>query len=368
MLEKSSNPLIQTSKIGNIALGLILVFLVVWVLIIGQTIILPFMIALFLSFLLDPIVEQLTRWKIPLSIAVAITLLLAFVFLYLVGLLVYANIQIFVKQFPIYQDRLLSWLREIIHQVEYLLGEPLSIRDLKLNEYLVSLQSFSIAKNVLSSVGSFVTFMLKTLIVIIFIAYLLTGKRNINNKIKNAFPEGQAFRIITILDNVTNQIQLYLGVKTIVSFITGVISIIIFYAFGLDFVIFWGFLIFIFNYIPNIGSVIASLLPTLFSLLQFGSPTRAFWLIVAMTILQLSMGNIVEPRMMGRSLNLSPLFVIMSLIFWGYIWGIAGMILAVPILGTLTIIFENIESLRFLSVFIRGKTKERKQQARNQEG
>ena len=69
------------------------------------------------------------------------------------------------------------------------------------------------------------------------------------------------------------------------------------------------------------------------------------------------MGNIIEPRMMGRSLNLSPLFVILSLIFWGYIWGITGLILAVPILGTLTIVLENIESLKFLSVFIRGKRK-----------
>ena len=91
---------LPTSKIMNIALGLILVFMVVWVLIIGETIILPFMIALFFSFLLDPIVELLVKWKIPVGISVTLTLLLAFVFLYLMGLLVYASVQSFVGQFP----------------------------------------------------------------------------------------------------------------------------------------------------------------------------------------------------------------------------------------------------------------------------
>ncbi len=348
---------LPTNKIMNIALGLILVFMVVWVLIIGETIILPFMIALFFSFLLDPIVELLVKWKIPVGISVTLTLLLAFVFLYLMGLLVYASVQSFVGQFPLYQGRLLNWISQITKLIEDFLGEPLQLKDYKTLDWFGWLKNFSIAKGVLSSVGTFLTFVLRILIVIIFIAYLLTGKRNINHKIKEAFPGDQAARIIRILETVTNQVQMYLGVKTLVSFITGIISIIIFYIFGLDFAIFWGFLIFLFNFVPNIGAVIASILPALFSLLQFGSPSVAFWLIVSLSILQLSMGNFVEPRMMGRSLNLSPLFVILSLIFWGYIWGITGLILAVPILGTLTIVLENIDSLKFLSVFFRGRRK-----------
>ena len=348
---------LPTNKIMNIALGLILVFMIVWVLIIGETIILPFMIALLFSFLLDPIVEILVKWKIPVGISVILTLLLTFVVLYLMGLLVYASVQSFVGQFPLYQGRLLNWISQATKLIENLLGEPLQLKDYKTLDWLGWLRNFSIAKGVLSSVGTFLTFVLRILIVIIFIAYLLTGRRNINNKIKEAFPEYQAGRIISILETVTSQVQKYLGVKTLVSFITGVVSIIIFYSFGLDFAIFWGFLIFLFNFIPNIGAVIASLLPALFSLLQFGSPSAAFWMIVVLTILQVGMGNFIEPRLMGRSLNLSPLFVILSLIFWGYIWGITGLILAVPILGTLTIVLENIDSLKFLSVFFRGKRK-----------
>lgn len=344
----------------NISLGIILLFLMVWILILGKTIILPFMIAIFLSILLDPIVSLLIRLKIPLSIAVTLTLLLAFIFLYLIGLLVYANVETFINQLPVYQDRLLSWLAAITTRIELLIGQPLNLKNIKIGEWLGPLQGFSFAKGIFSSVGTFVSFFLNMLIIIIFIAYLLTGKRSINRKIEQAFPESQSRRIIAILDNVNTQVQIYLGVKTIISLITGLGSIAIFIAFGLEYAAFWGFLIFLFNYIPNIGSIVASLLPTLFSLIQFGSPIRALWLIVALTILQFTMGNIVEPRYMGRSLNLSPLVVILSLIFWGYIWGITGMILAVPILGTMTIIFENFESLKFISVFIRGNPKPEK--------
>jgi len=349
---------LPSNKLLNIVLGMISVFMFVYVLIIGEVIILPFMIAVFFTFLLDPIVEFLVKLKIPVGISVTLTLLLALVFLYLMGLLVYASVQSFVEQFPIYQGRLLNWVSQITKLIEDFFGETLQLKDYRTLNWFGWLKNVSIARGVLSSVGTFLTFVFKILIVIIFVAYLLTGKRNINNKIQDAFPSFQADRIINIIDTITEQVQKYLGVKVIVSLLTGIISIIIFYIFGLDFAIFWGFLIFLFNFIPNIGSTIASILPALFSILQFGRLSIAFWLIVVLSVLQLSMGNIVEPRMMGRSLNLSPLFVILSLIFWGYVWGIAGLILAVPILGTLSIVLENIESLKFISVFIRGKRKE----------
>ena len=353
---KSNNPLQVENPLLNLTLGIILSIVTIWILIIGKTIIIPFMVALFLTFILDPVVTFLTRYKVPLGLSVFLTLVIFFIILYLLGMLIYANVQLFVKQFPQYQDRIFDTLKSFNHQLEVWIGRPIKSSHVwKQINWVEALQRFSIAKGVLSSVGTFVTFLLKMLIVVVFIAYLLTGKRNLEKKIKMAFPAERAERIVNIIDNVTTQVQKYLGAKTVVSLITGVVSLIIFYFFGLDFAIFWAFLIFLFNFIPSIGSVIASILPVSFSLLQYGSLSRAFWILLLLTILQLAMGNIVEPRLMGRSLNLSPLIVILSLIFWGYIWGVVGMILAVPILGTITIILENFESLRFISVFFRGK-------------
>lgn len=349
-------------KFVNVALSLIVVFLIVWVLYIGRSIILPFLIALFLGFILDPIVQFFTRHKVPMFLAVIITLILSFVILYLLGLLVYANVQMFVDQFPRYQERMIQSIDQFLMKFNQLLNESkyqiyLDRSTWKQIDWISAIKNLNIAEGLLNSVGSFLTFLFKTVIVIIFLAYFLMGKRNIDTKIRLALDHAQAERVISILNSVTTQIQRYLGAKTIVSFLTGGISILIFLLFGLDFAIFWGFLIFLFNFIPNIGSIIASLLPVIFSLIQFGSLGKAFWMLVALAVLQTTMGNLVEPRLMGRTLNLSPLMVIISLIFWGYLWGVAGMILAVPILATLTIIFENVPELRFLSVFLRGKPK-----------
>jgi len=342
-------------RLINISLGIIVIFIAVWILIIGETIILPFLIALFLSFIMSPVVNLLNRWYIPHGLAVFLTIILAFTIMYLLGLLVYSNVQSFVKQFPVYEIRLKEWIGHLGVQFETFFGQPLDFKVWENLDLLNTSQSYSIAKSVLSSVGTFVTFFAKMLIVIILLAYLLIGKRNVNKKIYVAFPDEQADYIVNIIEDITTSVQRYLGAKTLISFITGVLSIIVFYSFGLDFAIFWGFMIFLFNFIPNIGSIIASVLPVLFSLLQFGSVPIAFWMLLILTLIQLSMGNIVEPRLMGYSLNLSPMIVILSLVFWGYIWGIAGMLLAIPILATITLVFEKIKPLRFISVFLRGK-------------
>ncbi len=354
------NELTSGSQIVHFTMALISIFLIVWVLSIGRVIIVPFLVALFLAFILDPVVQLFVRLKIPNALAVLITLTLAFVVLYLLGLLVYANVQIFVDQFPKYQARILQSLDQFMQRMTHILNQQkyqiyLDRKTWSQIDWIAAIRNLDLAKNVLNSVGSFLTFLLKTVIVIIFLAYFLMGKRKIDVKVRLAFDHAQAERIISILDSVTTQVQKYLGAKTLASLVLGGISILIMVAFGLDFAVFWGFLIFLFNFIPNIGSTIATLLPALFSLVQFGSFSKGFWILISITLLQAFMGNVVEPRLMGRSLNLSPLMVIISLIFWGYLWGVAGMILAVPILAILTIIFENIPEFRFLSVFFRGK-------------
>ena len=339
----------------NITLGILLLLVAVWVLIIGKAIILPLLMALFLSFILDPIVNLLKKVHIPLAIAVPLTLLLAFVLLYLLGLLVYANVQSFVAQLPVYQARLVQTLNELVAGLEKLAGEQLNSELWKRINWLDTLQRYSIAQNILKSVGTFFTFFAKMVIVIVFIAYLLTGKRNVNDKIRAAFQPARAERFIQMIESIVGQVQKYLGAKTIASMFTGAVSLVIFWIFGIDFAVFWALIIFLFNFVPTIGSIIASLLPVLFSLLQTGSLPVAFWLAICLLILQLGTGNIIEPRIMGRSLNLSPMIVILSLIFWGYIWGVAGMILAVPIMATVTIVCENFPALRFVAVFLRGK-------------
>ena len=339
----------------NIALGILVSFVFIWVLIIGRDIILPFTIAIFLTFVLDPAVTMLQKIKIPRGFGVLLTMIISFVFLYLLGLLVYSNVQTFVSQWPSYEEKLVGLLEGLVNSFEDFIGQEITVDLWKNIDWLDTFQNFSIASNVVSGVGNFFTFFGKMLLVIVFMAFMLMGKINLKNKISKAFKADQANRIEDIIDAASIKIQKYIGAKLLVSFVTGTISLIIFYFFGLDFAIFWALVIFMFNFIPNIGSIIASVLPVLFSILQFGAFGTAIWLLIALGSLQFVMGNILEPRLMGYSLDLSPMIVILSLIFWGYIWGIAGMLLSVPMLATITIIFEKFDSLRFISVFLRGK-------------
>ncbi|RLD16466.1 hypothetical protein DRI50_01780, partial [candidate division KSB1 bacterium] len=247
------------TRLLNFTMGLISIFLIVWVLSIGQVIIVPFLVALFLAFILDPIVQLFVRFKMPNILAVLITLILAFVILYLLGLLVYANVQNFVDQFPKYQARMLESLDNFMKQMTHILNQQkyqiyLDRKTWSQIDWISAIKNLDIAKSLLNSVGSFLTFLFKTVIVIIFLAYFLMGKRNIETKVRLAFDHAQAEQILSILNSVTTQVQKYLGAKTLVSIVLGGISIIIMLLFGLDFAVFWGFLIFLFNYVPNIGS------------------------------------------------------------------------------------------------------------------
>lgn len=144
----------------------------------------------------------------------------------------------------------------------------------------------------------------------------------------------------------------YVIIKSQMSLLTGLVSYFILLAFGVDFPVLWAFLIFLLNYIPYVGSVIASLLPSAFAVLQLQSFITPLWILLCLSAVQIVVGNIVEPRVMGRSLNLSPLGTLLALAFWGLIWGILGMIISVPVTSILVIIASHIPSMRFLAIWL----------------
>jgi predicted PurR-regulated permease PerM len=135
----------------------------------------------------------------------------------------------------------------------------------------------------------------------------------------------------------------------------GIITTLIFLAYGIDFAILWGILTFILNYIPNIGSLIATLGPVIIGLLQYGFGFTVISLAVILLIVHNIIGSVIEPHYLGRRMDLSPVFVLFSLIFWGWIWGIVGMFLAVPIAASMKILFSNIQPLKPLAVLMGSK-------------
>jgi predicted PurR-regulated permease PerM len=122
--------------------------------------------------------------------------------------------------------------------------------------------------------------------------------------------------------------------------------------FQVDFPVLWAFLIFLLNYIPYIGSFVATLLPAVFAMFQYQSAWILLWIFLAIQGVQLIVGNVLEPKVMGRSLNLSPLGVMLALTFWGVIWGVLGMILSVPITSVMVITLSRFESTKFIAVWL----------------
>ena len=149
----------------------------------------------------------------------------------------------------------------------------------------------------------------------------------------------------------TRQIQNYLAIKTVVSVATGLLAGVWVWALDIDFPLLWGLIAFLFNYIPNLGSIFAAVGPVLLAIVQFG-PGRAISVAAGYVAINLVFGNVVEPLMLGRRLGLSTLVVLLSLVFWGWVWGPMGMLLAVPLTMMVKIALENTEDLRWVAVML----------------
>ena len=144
----------------------------------------------------------------------------------------------------------------------------------------------------------------------------------------------------------------YISIKVFTSFLTGALSFGVLLFIGVELAGLWAFLIFLLNFIPSVGSLIGTLFPSLFFVLQTGSPTGFLTVFGGVGLVQLLVGNILEPRIMGNRLNLSPLMVIIALTLWGFIWGILGMLLSVPITATIMIICSQFPTTRPLAIIL----------------
>lgn len=162
----------------------------------------------------------------------------------------------------------------------------------------------------------------------------------------------QREKIRRILRRIYDDTKTYIGIKTLTSLLTGFISYWIMWGVNLDFAMFWALLIFLFNYIPTIGSIVATFFPSVLALVQFPNLAPFLVVVIGVTSVQVTVGNILEPRLMGNTLNLSPLVILLSLALWGTVWGIPGAILCVPITVLLTIIFSNFEGTRPVAVLL----------------
>lgn len=309
----------------------------------AASIIVPFLISVFIAIISLPLQNWLIVHKVPRSLSVFLTLVADILILVGFGFLVGGSVQGFTAKWPVYQAKL-------IYGVEFLTdwlnahGADIS-KDSAINFFKSGI-ALDIAKGAFGSVFSLLQ---NFVLVFLTILFVLSEAAGFSTKLERAI--GHAMPETARLDKIKRDIQQYLGVKTLVSLATGLLVGVLLAILGLDFPVLWGLLAFLLNYVPSLGSIIAAVPPILLAFIQLGSG-RAIGVIVVFVAINLLVGNLVEPSLMGRSLGLSALVVFLSLVFWGWVWGAAGMILSVPLTMIIKIMLENTRDLKWIAVML----------------
>jgi predicted PurR-regulated permease PerM len=198
----------------------------------------------------------------------------------------------------------------------------------------------------------FFGFMGDLVLISFFMVFIMLEMQRFGHRLQLAYGDQRARGILEVMASINLSVQRYLWLKVAVSFIIGVLATLIMAPFGLDFYALLGVLTFLLNFIPYLGAIIATVIPVLLAIMQFESPLTAVWLGVALLTMHQVIGNYVEPLIQGRSLNLSPLVIMLSLAFWGWLWGLLGMVLAVPFTVGIRIALEHVPSMRHYAILM----------------
>jgi AI-2 transport protein TqsA len=327
--------------------GIVAVFIIGLALRLAKTVFFPFFLALFFYFILSPVLEFLgIKLRISKPIIIIVLIVLTFSLLYLTGAIFYSSGKTFALDLPNYEHKLSGVLDSLRNSLGLSKSQwdPLA--------WAKNLKFEKIGALFLTSLGTFVNFISNLFLVFVFLVFMLAGRGRLTVKIKNAFPAHQASHWNRILEKIDHQIQKYLAIKTVISLLSGILTTIILVIFGVHYAVLFGIITFVLNYIPNIGSFISKIFPFLLALLQYDSAWPAIWLAVVLTVVDAVISMILEPKMLGTGLGLSPLAILFSLFFWGWLWGIPGMILAVPLMAILKIISVNFPALKFVDVLL----------------
>jgi len=309
----------------------------------AANILVPFLLSLFIAIICNPLVAKASQFKIPKAISVIIVIgIFVTIALSLAGLVGKSLNELsgLIPQYRLQLQSQFTWLTAFL--AEY----NIQISSAILLEYFDPAAAMGMAANMLSGFGSV---MANLFLIILTVVFMLFEASSFPIKMHFALddPDMRMKQIERFLASVNH----YIAIKTMVSIATGIIVSIMLWAFGLDFYLLWGVFAFLLNYIPNIGSIIAAVPAVTLATLQLGLGEAGF-IGLGYVAINMVMGNIVEPRYLGKGLGLSTLVVFLSLILWGWLLGTVGMLLSVPLTMILKIGLENSPEGRWLAILL----------------
>jgi predicted PurR-regulated permease PerM len=329
------------------AMGLLIVVLVVHLLQTFAVVLQQLLVAAFMVYLILPV----HRWFVDHGVSsfLAFVLIVVLVLMAAIGLgqMIYYSLADLIANQQRYQTNLLQLIRQVGGAI------PKPVTDLVLEFFNREEASIERRMSLLqTSLGTFFGFLSQALVVVVYLVFLLSERLNLPRRMEAGLTDDRARRIRDVVDRINASIEQYIAVKTWMSVLSGVLTTGVLWLFDVDHAVFWGIVAFLLNYIPYLGSIVATTMPVLLSLMQFANLALTLGLLVVLLAVQNGMGYFIEPRLAGSRLNLSPLVIILSLAFWGSLWGIVGMILAVPLMVVIKAILENIAETRPLAMLL----------------
>jgi AI-2 transport protein TqsA len=343
MVSTDQSERLRNAALAVIALGVILVGLVY-----GRGFLIPLAIAILLWNLLGAVIERFAQirigeFRLPRWVAAVLGVAVVVLGLYVIQSILLGQVDAISAAWPRYMAR----LETIVGDLTQWLGAEQSA---KLKQAIMSIDLTRRVAGVVSSAQSFVV---SLLLILAYVGFLFVESAYMRQKIAAMFPnEARAREASAVLTAVSESVRRYIWIKTVVSTLTAVASYGVLRLLGIDFAATWALLIFLLNYIPNIGSIVAVSFPALVALVQFDTLGPFIVLVLGLTAIQLAVGSVLEPMLMGHTLNMSPFAIILSLAFWGTIWGIVGMFLSVPIMVLVMIVCAHIPSWRWVAILL----------------
>jgi len=333
---------VARGSVGTRLLAVIAVVLVLDALRIARPVVLPVAAAVFVLMVAWPLEPWLER-RVPRWIALAGTFLVVLIALALFLAALTWCVQLVVERVQSH--------REELEKLRRLAGSYGARFGIELSPSAAAGDASGFLPTGLRTVYETVGFII---LAIAFVALGLGEVHDLREKVGRRLSQRQSAELLRIAGEIATAFRRYFAAKTLTSALTGIASGLLALVLGLDLAVVWGFTAFLLEYVPTIGSIIAVAPPTLFALLQFDGMTRPLVTFACFTVLQIAMGNIVDPRIEGRVLAFSPVVILLSITLWGWLWGVAGALLGVPMTVAATIACQHFESTRWIADLVTG--------------
>lgn len=309
----------------------------------AEQLLVPFLLSLFIAIISSPPLVWLKSRGVPTGIAILIIMGVVVGAGLLVATVVGSSISSFRQDLPHYQARLTALSHVLFSQLQ-----PLGIEmDLtQLRESFNPATALALAGTTLSSFGNLMT---NAFLIVLTVVFILAEEMRFADKLRLANPDCD--NTLLAIKRFTQSVNRYMALKTALSFLTGMVIMLWLWIQGVDYFVLWGLLAFLLNFVPTLGSILAAVPAVLLSLVQLGVGD-ALITALGFVLVNVFIGNFLEPRIMGKGLDLSPLVVFLSLVFWGWVLGPIGMLLSIPLTMTVKIAAESFDDTRWLGILL----------------